>query len=47
MDILSYIIGLLKGRASAESAEVEISGDISAADDGQGNITITEVEVNG
>lgn len=37
MDIISYILGNESGKTV-----VEITGEINCADDGQGNITITE-----
>ena len=44
MDILSYIIGLLKGRAQGKS-EVELDGDNYSFSDSQntGDIVIEEV----
>ena len=39
IDIVSYIIGLIKGR---NDGEVIITGNFVATDDGNGNIVITE-----
>lgn len=36
-DILSYIMGLIKGKSN-----VVITGAVTCTDDGNGNITITE-----
>ena len=41
-DIISYIMGKIKG-----SKNVVIDGDITVVDDGNGNITIEEVNSNG
>lgn len=41
-DIISYIMGKIKG-----SENVVIYGDITVEDDGNGNITIEEVNSNG
>lgn len=40
-DIVSYILGHIKGMTDGAS-EVTITGNINCADDGNGNITITE-----
>lgn len=40
MDILSYILGLLKGKSNA--GVVIMDGDYTFTDDGEGNITITK-----
>lgn len=42
-DIVSYLIGLVKGKKEG-SKNVVIEGAINCTDDGNGNITITEVE---
>lgn len=41
MDIISYIIGYDAGESKAQGTVV-IDGGITCADDGEGNITITE-----
>ena len=41
-DMMSYILGYCKGKSV-----VEIDGGIDCADDGDGNITISEVDDNG
>lgn len=41
IDIVSYILGYESGKNNGSTA-VEITGSINCADDGQGNITITE-----
>lgn len=41
IDIVSYILGLVKGKAEGAS-NVIIEGEVTCADDGNGNITITE-----
>ena len=38
MDLISYIIGLVTGQ---KLGTIDITGNISCTDDGQGNITIT------
>ena len=43
MDIVSYIIGLIKGTEKGKSTVV-IDGDISCTDTGSGNIVIEEVQ---
>lgn len=40
-DIVSFILGLTKGKAEGAS-NIVIEGGINCADDGNGNITITE-----
>lgn len=41
IDIVSYILGLIKGKAEG-AGNVIIEGGITCTDDGNGNITITE-----
>lgn len=41
IDIVSYILGLIKGRIEGAS-NIVIEGTFTATDDGNGNITITE-----
>lgn len=41
IDIVSYILGLIKGKSMGAS-HVIIEGGITCTDDGNGNITITE-----
>ncbi len=41
MDMVSYIMGHSKGESDGASV-VEINGAVNCADDGDGNITITE-----
>ena len=41
IDIISYIMGFVKGKAKGASAVI-IEGGITCTDDGSGNITITE-----
>ena len=40
-DEVSYIMGFTKGKSDGQS-DVVITGAINCADDGNGNITITE-----
>ncbi len=43
MDILSYIMGLLKGRK--ESRNVTLDGDFYAIHDGHGNVELVNAEM--
>ena len=42
-NFISYILGFIKGKSEG-SKNVVIEGAINCTDDGNGNITITEVE---
>lgn len=41
IDIVSYILGHIKGKSDGQS-DVVITGAITCTDDGNGNVTITE-----
>ena len=41
-DFFSYLIGFFRGFAKG-SQDITLTGSITATDDGNGNITITEV----
>ena len=46
LDVISYVMGYTSGKSAGKS-EVVIESGFTCTDDGNGNITITEVTNNG
>lgn len=47
LDIISYILGLRRGRVAGAGTVVLTGDEYAFTDDGEGNITIEEAQSNG